>query len=418
MDLLAQTSNMTKPRDGTQPSNTLVYNHDEIQLLDLLIILAKSKGLIVAVTLAGALMSLVVAIGKPNVYTANAKILPPQPNQSAAASMLGQLGQLGQLSASSLGIKNPNELYLGMLKSRTVADKLIDRFNLSALYRTESMVVTRNALKEHSSLTLSRDGLITVEFDDIDPKRAADIANAYVEELEKLTQTLAVSEAAQRRLFFERQLQRTKDELAKAQVAARSALESGGVTMVDEQGKSMIESIGRLRAQITAKEVQISASKGFATDQNPEIVRARQELSALQQQLQKLEGTNIPHGLSATTKRGGEGLKNLALLRDVKFNEVLFELLAKQYELAKIDEAKDAGIVQVLDYAVPPDKKSKPQRAQMVLVGSFSSLLVALLLVWLRELRERFKHDPAQTQRLRALGHYASLRAPKAGIQE
>jgi tyrosine-protein kinase Etk/Wzc len=402
--------------DGDAPLNAITVERtydvrdDELSLLDLLIVLAKYKLSIVLIIVAAAIGSALYALQLPNIYTATARVLPPQQSQPIAAAMLGQLGGLAGIAGGSLGLKNPIELYVGMLKSRTVADHIIERFALQALYRADTMAATRSALAANTRIATGRDGLIVVDFHDKDAKLAAAVANAYVEELEKLTQGLAVTEAAQRRLFFQRQLERTKDELIRAEIAARSAMEKGGVAMVDEQGRSIIEAISRVRAQITTKEVQISAMQGFANEQNPELMRARQELQALHQQLRKLEGAGTGSTSSASSRSANEGLKNLGLLRDVRYNEILFELIAKQYELAKIEESKDAALIQVVDHAVVPDRKSKPNRTSIVLVAVLAAAVAGVLLALLREMRERADRDPVKSARLTALRRYLSLR--------
>jgi tyrosine-protein kinase Etk/Wzc len=383
---------------------------DEIRLLHLLIVIAKHKFLIAAATFGAAVLAAIYTMLLPNVYTATTRLLPPQQRtQSSAAAVLGQLSGLAGMGGGALGVKNPADLYVGMLKSRTIADALIARFGLQALYGAKTMDGTRSALASATTITPGKDSLIAIAVEDVDPKRAATIANGYADELEKLTQSLALTEASQRRLFFERQLQRAKGDLGKAEAAARGALQKGGVAMVDEQGKSMIQSIARLRAQITMKEVEIGAMKGFATEQNPDFVRARQELGALGQQLARLEGTDVG-AVPLAANSGGQGLRNQALLRDVKYNEALFELLAKQYELAKVDEAKDSGVVQVLDEAIPPEIKSKPKRAQAVIIAASIAGLLAVLWAFVREARERAYRDPAQSARLELLRRYASFR--------
>ena len=406
---------ITEQHDATrpvapEPAGYGAEPDDELNLLDLLIVLAKHKLMIAAVILGAAVLSITYALLLPDIYTGTAKVLPPQQSQSTAAAMLGQLGGLAGVAGSSLGIKNANALYVGMLKSRTVADNIIARFNLRPLYKTDTMVATRSALEGHSTITAGKDGLIIIEFDDYDPKRAAAIANAYVDELDKLTQTLAVTEAAQQRLFFERQLQQAKSNLIQAEIAARTALTKGGVAMVGEQGKAMIESTARLRAQAIAKEVQIGAMKGYASDRNPEVIQAQQELAAIRLQLAKLEGAGGEIGGFALGKGDSQGLNNVGLLRDVKYNEALFELLAKQYELAKIEEAKDAAIVQVVDQAIPPDRKSKPRRAEIVIGSTLVAAALAVILAFAREARERVSRDPLGSARLAALRRYASLR--------
>src|SRR5207249_8236572 len=224
--------------------------------------------------------------------------------------------------------------------------------------------------------------IITIEFDDEEPKRGADVANAYVDELMKLTKVLAVTEASQRRLFFERQLVQAKDNLTAAEISARQGLEKGGLAQVDAQGRSMIELTARLRAQISVKEVQIGSMRTFAAEGNPELQRTQQELEALRRELSRIEGS------SPVTVRGrgdaslNAGLDNLGRLRDVKYYEFLYELLAKQYELAKIDEAKDATVIQILDKAIEPDRKSRPRRALIVLLTTLIALFVSILLTF------------------------------------
>jgi tyrosine-protein kinase Etk/Wzc len=384
--------------------------------LELAIVLAKHKLLIVTITLGAALLSAVVSLALPNVYTGIAKLLPPQQNQSAAAMLLGQLGGLAPLAGNSLGIKNPNDIYVGMLKSRTVADNLIARFNLEKLYETNTMVQTRQELEERSTITAGKDGLISIEYDDEDPKRAAAIANAYVEELQKLSQSLAVTEAAQRRLFFERQVKQAKDDLAKAELAMKLIQEKTGLIKLDDQGKAIIEAVATLRARIVAKEVELRAMRTFATDNNADIVRGEQELSGLRGELRKLERAQIAGGgdvLLPTGRVPEAGLEYMRGLRNVKYYETVFELLARQFELAKIDEAKDSALIQVVDMATPPDRKSKPKRALIVVVMTLLGALLALLVTFIHETMYRARRDPFQAAKLKELRNYVSLRPKK-----
>ena len=229
------------------------------------------------------------------------------------------------------------------------------------------------------------------------------MANAYIEELKKLTKVLAVTEASQRRLFFEQQLLQAKDSLTAAEVAARQGLQKGGIAQVDAQGRSMIEVTARLRAQISAKEVQLGAMRTFAAEGNPELQRTQTELEALRRELSRIEGSSAAPATRGDSSRGS-GLDNLGRLRDVKYYEFLYELLAKQYELAKIDEAKDATIIQVVDTAVEPDRKSRPKRALIVIFAAFLTLIGAVIWVLVREAIA--KGGPEQAARLKALGTY------------
>src|SRR5690349_558239 len=398
------------PRHGAPAGDPAA--EDEASLLDPLIVLAKHKRIVLGVPFAVAVVAAVISLLLPKIYTGTARILPPQQGASAASALLTQLGGafgglgLAGAAGGALGVRNPNDLYVGMLKSRTVADNLIARFDLNKIYGEDLQSRTRDALQNNTAIAAGRDGIITIDVDDKDPKRAAELANAYVDELMKLTNVLAVTEASQRRLFFERQLEQAKDNLTAAEVAARQGLQKGGLAQVDAQGRSMIAVTARLRAEISAKEVQLGAMRTFAAEGNPELQRTQQELEALRRELARVEGSSPIAALGKGDASAGSGLDNLGRLRDVKYYEFLYELLAKQYELAKIDEAKDATIIQVLDKAIEPDRKSKPKRTLIVLFSAFLALIASLLWVLVREAAARSSADPAQASRLNTLKEY------------
>ncbi len=363
----------------------------ETSLIDLLNVLLKHKILILVLPIATAIIVAGYSLTLAPIYTANTKILPPQQNQSAASSLLAQLGGGGFLAGVVPGLKNPNDLYIAMLKSRTLADGLIQRFGLMKLWAIDVKHPSDvyGMLGGISNIASGKDGLINIEVDSKDPKFAADLANAYVDELFKFTGAVAVTEASQRRLFFERQFNLAKENLAKAEAAARQGLQTGGLVKVEEQGRAMVEAIARLRGQITVKEVQIGAMRMFAAERNPELQRAQQELESTKRELAKLEGAG--GGKLEANSRSGQGIDNLGLLRDVKYYEVIFELLARQFEMSKIDEAKDSALIQVIDKAIEPDRKSKPKRTLMVLLGAMAGLFVAILWVFILEAMKRFK---------------------------
>jgi len=354
-------------------------------LLDLLIVLAKHKSLIFGLPLAAAIAGAIYAVTLPNIYTATTKLLPPQPG-SGTADMMQNLGLLGSFYSGA--IRNPNDTFVGMLKSRSVADSLIERFDLNRLFESKLQSVTRQRLASATTIAAGRDGIITVDVSDTDPQLAADIANAYVDELLKLTNVLAVTEASQRRLFFERQLELARKSLVKAQTEARRALQQGGLVAVEAQGRTAVETAARLRAEITVKEVQIGAMRMFAAEGNPELRRVQQEVEVLKRELSRAEGLTEKPAPQTPPSKGGStvaGIDNLGLLRNVKYYETMYELLAKQYEAAKLDEAKDAAIVQVLDKAIVPDRKSAPARTRIVMVVTLVGGLLALLVVFVLE---------------------------------
>ena len=291
-----------------------------------------------------------------------------------------------------------------MLKSRPVVDNLIQRFGLMKSGDKYPSQV-REGLAGVTSITVGSDGLITIAVSDTDTKRAADLANAYVDELNKLTNVLAVTETSQRRLFFERQFAQAKDSLAKAEIAVKQALEKGGIVQVEGQGRAMLEATARLRGEISVKEVQISAMRAFAADRNPDLYRTQQELESMKRELAKIEGAG---GARAATvgASGQQGMDNLRLLRDLRYYETIYEMLGKQYELAKLDESKDPSIIQVLEKAIEPDVKSGPKRRPIVMFAALAAALVALLWAFAKEALDRARGNPAQSRRLRLFRSY------------
>jgi tyrosine-protein kinase Etk/Wzc len=391
---------------GDRETDLRIADESDVSIFDIAIVLAKRKAIIFGLPLLAAVAAAIYSLLVPNVYTATSKILPPQQSQSTASAVAAQLGALGLGGLTP--IKNPSEVYVSMLKSRTVADNLIKHFDLHALYKKNLESHTRAELGKATEITLGKDGIIAIAVSDLDPKRAAAISNAYIDELRKLTNVLAVSEASQRRLFFEQQFAQARDQLAKAEHAARQALQKGGLANVEGQGRALIDSTARLRGQITVKEVQIGAMRTFAAEGNPELRLAQQELEALKRELGRIEGTGSVRVADAAS--GGTGLDNVRLLRDLKYYETIYELLAKQYEMAKIDEAKDSAIIQVLEAAVEPDVRSHPKRTQMVLIWTFAALFIALIWAFAREALEKARSDPKQARRLEAFRRYLAWR--------
>jgi uncharacterized protein involved in exopolysaccharide biosynthesis len=302
--------------DNRQP------DEDEIKLLDLLIVLAKHKKRIIGVTLAAALMAVGYALSLPNIYTATAKILPPQ-SQSSASAMLSQLGGLAGMAGSSLGIKNPNDLYIAMLKSRSLMEKVVKRVDLQKIYKQETLNGAMSALEGSTVISSDKGGFITVEVSDKDPQLAANLANIFIEELNKLLQTYSLTDASQKRTFFDQQLRQAKDRLTDAELV-----------------------------------------------------------------LDKTPNTSLQY---------------LDALRNLKYQEAVWEMLAKQFEMAKLDEAKDFPLIQVLDKAMPPEKKSKPKRSMVVMLATLVAFFLAVIWAFISEALARSGSDPEQGARLQEL---------------
>jgi uncharacterized protein involved in exopolysaccharide biosynthesis len=388
------------------------------QFLDPLIILARRKSFIMGFTVTAALIAIAVAWLLPQYYTATAKLLPPQQNQSISAAMMTQLGQLGPLlglaAGKDLGIHNPSDMYVAMLKSRTVADNLINRFSLLTAYNKKFRIDARNRLDDLSEVSAGKDGIISISVDDRSPARAAELANAYVEELEKLTRVLAVTDAGKRRIFFEQEVKAANDELAKAELSLKETEEKTGIIQLDNQSRVMLQAYAELRAQVVAKQVQVQSISSFATPENPDLIRAQEELRALEAQLTRFErgqGGHSPTDL-ALEKVPGASLEYIRKLREVKYEEALFELLAKQYEAARLDEARDASIIQVLDKAVVPEKRSWPKRSLIVLAVTLFALFVAVFLAFARDQLERVRKDPESAVKWQLLVHLLAIRKP------
>lgn len=383
----------------------------EFSLVEILIVFAKHKRLIIGLPVVVGIVALAISLVLPNVYSASTKLLPPQQAQSGAAALLSQLGGAAGAVAGAAGLKNPNDLYVGMLRSRTVADRMVKRFDLMKVFETDSLELARKRLEANTSVNSGKDGLITIDVEDRDKKLVAPLANAYVDELLKLTSVLAVTEAAQRRMFFGRQLEMSKENLAAAEMALKGALDTHGVISVDSDSRAIVETVGRVRAQISAKEIQLNSMQAFVTTSNPDYKRVQQELNSLREELSKLENGRPAAAVApGATADKQAGLENIKILRDVKYNQMLYELLAKQYEVARLDEAKDTAIVQVLDSAVEPERKSKPKRAMIVLVTVALAFLAALMWAIMLESKAKALHIPQRAAQWARLKEYLKFR--------
>lgn len=354
----------------------------EISLVELATILLRRKRLIAGSTLGAAAIAAIVVSFIPPTFKAEATILPPQEQQSSLAAFAsGALGGLaGSSMASSLGLKNPADLYIGILGSRTISDDMIGRFHLHDVYGKKLQSDTRKALANYTSFTAGKDSLISISVEDHDPKRAADMANAFVDELYRANSRLAITTAAQRRLFFEQELAKEKDALAAAEVALKNTEQATGLLAPTGQAEVLLRSGAQLRAEIASREVQLQALRTYATEENPKVEVLKREIEALRGQLSSLESKDASgsaFNLSAG-KLPQSSLEYIRKARDLKYHETLYELLAKQYEAARIDEAKQAAVIQVVDRAVVPDKKNSPNRTLIIALAAAAGLLGAL----------------------------------------
>lgn len=384
----------------------------QFDLLDLLFVLAKRKRLIIGITLGSALLIAIISLMMSPIYLAETKIVSPQVNSSMNAQLLNQIGAASGLLGVVPGVKSPNELYIGLLKSRPVLDRIIDRFDLMRLYDVKFREdARRSLLKNIKARNDLKSGIITIGIEDKDPKRSADMANAFIEELRVMNKGLSVTEAAQRRLFFEEQLKDAKDSLSKAEEAMKGFQEKSGAVKIDAQADAVIRGISELRAQSAAKEVQVRVMRTYSTPQNPDILRAEEELKGMKEQLSRLEakseGTSV---MVPTGNMPSTGTQYVRLMRDLKFNETLYELLFGQFQAAKIDEARDAAVIQVIEKAVPPEKRAWPKRRNMVILAIISGFFVSIALAFFMEYMERVSGNPEYREKVAKLKRTMSYR--------
>jgi uncharacterized protein involved in exopolysaccharide biosynthesis len=365
---------------------------DSLSLLDIAIPLVEHWKLWILGSLAVGLVALGIAFLLTPIYTARTSFLPPQQQQSGMASALASLGGLAGLAGVAGAIKSPADQYVALMQSVSAEDRLIDQFKLMQVYESDYRFEARRELERNTRIAIGKkDGLISVEVDDVSPQRAADLANAYVEELRRLTSVLAVSEAQQRRVFFEKELKDARDQLARAQ----QELQASGfnVGALRAEPKAAAESYARLKAEITAAEVRTQVLRGSLADSSPEVQRQLAQLSALRAQLARLE----------QTADANVGPDYLTKYREFKYRETLFELFARQYELARVDESREGALIQVVDIAVTPEYKSKPKRLFIGVAATMLSLLLLGMLILVRHFWRKTAADPEGAEKVARL---------------
>lgn len=398
------------------------YEEDEIDLLDLILVLAKHKRLILLLTLGLAFVTGVISLVMTPIYRAETRLVPPQTVSSTSAIAMGALSQLNvpDFARGALGIKTPSDLIVGITKSRTVLDNIIDRFNLMAYYEAEYRARARERLSDATDADVdSKTGLITIAVQDKDPALAAEMANAFVEELQRIMRNLAITQAAQQRLFLENQLKDVRLALARSEEELKEYQARSGLLNVDAQTEALMDSIADLRALVAAKEVELQAAKTFATGRNPEVQRLQAELKGLRGELQKLEAKAGQAGQSDSAivpfrELPEAGMEYLRKLRDFKFNETLYEMLLKQYEAARLAEAQEAMVVQVVDPAVPPELKYKPKRRLMVAIAGVLGLFLSIFLAFFLEFLHNASNDPERAVKMAQLKSYLRFRKSSA----
>jgi tyrosine-protein kinase Etk/Wzc len=396
--------------DGASISET-PGNGYEVNLIDVLTLLANRKPLIAKITGAAALAGLVLCFLLPVRYTATAKIMTPQQTQSTASMLMtSQLtsaggGGMAALAGGGLSLKNPNDVYVGLLTSRPIADAIIQKFSLAKVYHADTMTKARRALASYTEVTSEKGGFIVVSVKDTDKKRVADMANAYTDQLRILTKTLAVTEASQRRYFYEEQLKQAREALVAAELAFQQVQQQKGLVQLDAQAKAMIEGVASLRAQVAAKQVEVETRRSYSTERNPDVQLAERELASLQAEMTRLEQNNHSPGIAGLGLGNvtSAGLEYIRAAHELAYRQAVFDMLLKQYDAAKLDEAKEAAIIQVVEPAIEPDRKSDPKRSIILLISGFLGLLSGCVLAMFLDWLERRKANPEGAEALRRL---------------
>ncbi|MFO7962801.1 MAG: Wzz/FepE/Etk N-terminal domain-containing protein [Desulfobacterales bacterium] len=385
---------------------------DEINLLDLLMVLLDHKKLIAYVTGGVFLISLIISFLLPIKYKATTRILPPSDSNTSIPGLLTQsAGPLVGLAGSLMGAGTPADLYVGILQSRSVADNLIERFNLKQSYGVEYREDIYKLLNKYVDISISStDQIVSVAVEDEDPETAADLANAYVELLDRINRKVNISEGHQKRIFLEDRLKEVSRDLAETETDLKRFQEKYKLISIEEQAKIALEGAAEIKAGIIAAQTELEVLRQFGTERQNEAVMLKSKINELQRQLAKIQSgqkeENAKMEVSKTVATDLElfipidelpelGLKMTELMRDLKIQQTLFELLTTQYELAKIEEARDVNTVQVLDKALPPEKKFSPKRTLIVLLSTFTSFFVAVFIAFALAFTTKIKtEDP------------------------
>jgi capsule polysaccharide export protein KpsE/RkpR len=309
--------------------------------------------------------------------------------------LLQSLGSLGGLAGAASGLKNPADQFLGFLKSQSVLDAMVERFKLVERYEVKLKGDARKTLLANTRTAAGKDGIISLEVDDKDPAFAAEMANAYVEELRTLMARLAITEAQQRRLFFETKVQESKADLAKADILLRAT--GVNASTLKSSPAAAVEGVARLKAAITAQEIKIGSMRGYLADGAPEIKQAMVELNTLRLELRKAEKDDPASSVGTAAASADSYIERF---RDYKYRETLYELFTKQYELARVDESREGAVIQVVDAAQPPERKSKPKKAQIAVIATLAAGFALLLFVFVRQALANASQDPESAAKL------------------
>jgi hypothetical protein len=390
-------------------TNPEINEDDEIRILDLLTVLGEEKWVVFGLTAAATLVGLVISLILTPIFSSTALVMPAQQGGGGAgAAVLAQLAQTTGLGALGgiAGGKSTDQLYVAMMRSQTIQDALIDKHGLRKKWETRSIEDARLKLTKNVAVAVEKQsGLIKITAEDPDPVFAAILANSHVEELQKMLDRVATTEARQRRVFYESQIAKTQTNLEQADMRYRLAQASSGIQVTSLLAESALRTSTELRSKITALEIQLQASSQFLTANNPDTQRAASELAALRARLKQLE------------QGSGQAVNNptqqatVQAFRELKVQEAKLDAIVRQLELAKIDEAKEGVPVQIVDQAIPAERKSSPKRAIIVISAAVLGLLIGLIVAAIRASLRNFQRDQENQARFHTFVRSWALRS-------
>ena len=400
-----------------------------MNITEILICLGRRKLSIAKLVGLGLLLGLAAAFAIPVRFTATTELMPPRETPSLASLFRNEMGSSGgtslsMLAGSGFGQRNPNDLYIGLLQSRPVADAIIRQFGLRGVYHAKDMTAARAELKDRTRIESEKSSLIAVSVTDASRARAAEMANAYTAQLRALTQSLAITEASQRRLFYEGQLKEARRNLVTSEFAFQRVQKTKGLVQPAAQATAMIDSLASLRAQAAAKEVEVRALRSYSTDRNPDVELAQNQLASLKAEIASLDGRGQSHvpGEMDIGDVPAAGLAYLTAEHEYLYRQTLYDLLIKQYDAARLDEARESLILQVVEPAVAPDRRSSPKRVLVTLIGGLAGLCLGCVLAFQPGYRSTEELGPVAARQLRQLKEAFDLRRrsrnPVKGKQE
>lgn len=375
-------------------------SEDEINLLELLRVLAINKMLIIKFCLFALILSICCSFALKNIYTATARVLPPQKDSGIGglSALLSQAGGLAGMAAGGMGMGSAStDLYIGILKSRSVTDAVIKKLNLQKEFKAKTIDDTRKKLGRVVKFKAGKDGIISIDADSKDSKKAALLANTFVEELSRRSVQLNLSKAGTERIFLEKRLEVVKLDLRNAENEMKAFQEKYKTVKADSQATAAIEGLAGIKAQIASKEVQLASLRSSMTDESNEVKIAMATLNGLKNQLSRMSGGGGMDFIPTMGNVPSLGLEYLRKLREFKIQEAIFEQLTKQFEMAKINEAKDSSTLQVLDEAVEPQRKSKPLRALIIVLSVATAFIVSIFYVFTIEYLARLSPEDSAT---------------------